>query len=330
MSMVLFPYPQLFSPEDLDFTMDLQLSRVAGQFEKPVSTKDAEIDRDTRSVDLTALQNQYSRLRLEVTLTIPRELVGDLRAADGRVLVVANCKRTNLRKAVRLTSAPEAPHTFTADLDLDFNDLAGIVTLDLTVSGQALGRDHRILGTARPWTLHLDPTTLPFRGGGLAVRWRSFSDDADLQPYKDEPFYLDMTAQPTVLLNSDFEGLPQILPSGRKPSKPLLALHEAELVRIAGATWQAMFESAVAAVRGTEENPTEPDSMWQQAVLRRVLDLVYPSLPPAERLREVRREALTGDSGDLRARALAAISKHILQEGKAMRKALAALGEEMK
>lgn len=314
MSTVLYPYPLPFQRQQL--TLEL-------------SAENLEINRDGRTVDLSA-RNAADRepLRLTATVTLPRPEGRDTPTLT--VQVVTHCRSTNLRR-VSVATLQDAEkgsrvRTYVAEVEFSPSEVARVVTVEAVVAGRVEKRDHRVLSVAEPWTLHLEKSTLPFQGGGLPVQWVDFGVRPELQPYRQQPFYLDLSDLPTVLLNSSFVGLPEILPDRGRPGRPLLAMHELLLVRIAGTAWQAMFESAVAAIGGTDEDPVEPEAHWQSAVLRRVLELVYPDLGTVEeRLREVQREVQSGSTGALHSRAVSAISQSVLQEGKAIRTALQAL-----
>lgn len=282
-------------------------------------------------VDTERYPLDSSVLDLNLQIQAPR---GELQTMEKqgmepRVVVVLSCGQTQMRLAHR-ARASEADHSiWTVDLELDRQLFAGTVNLRAILYGTVDELDHRYLGESSAWEIVLDPGSRPPVSGALPVRWVDFtaSTDVELHGIKEEPFYLNMStgALPEVLLNSSFQGLPELFPDTGRPPGQWGSLHELQRLSIARSVWMAMFQVSLAAVESPEgEEPDWPGVEWQRRVLREILPLVYENQEePEGALRETVGDFSTAASrSELESRALRVIGHRIINEGKGLRWAL--------
>ncbi|RPK71058.1 hypothetical protein EES44_04225 [Streptomyces sp. ADI96-15] len=160
-------------------------------------------------------------------------------------------------------------------------------TLDVCVVGTYGGIDGRVIGTAdAPWVVDLHGRP-PTRQRDLDIVEVDFRDGPEewLRRFADAPWLIDTEReQPTILLNTSFEGLAPLLSGAHGPlEKATAGLLAAQ---IAADAWSTMFHSALADLEFDEDGTPHLPGGWQGAVLRSLLPDVFPELPLAEALAE--------------------------------------------
>ncbi|WP_406513214.1 hypothetical protein OG851_33915 [Streptomyces sp. NBC_00161] len=167
--------------------------------------------------------------------------------------------------------------------------------LDVSVVGSHGGVDGRVLGTSdSPWIVDLLART-PTRARDLEILEADFRDGPQewLRPFMEAPWLIDTTGElPTVLLNSSFEGLVELLSGARghleKATAGLVA------GQIAGEAWATMFHSALSDLEFDEDGTPRFPGGWRESVLRSLLPEVFPGLSLPEALDEA--HSRRGDS----------------------------------
>ncbi|MFJ1543569.1 hypothetical protein [Streptomyces sp. NPDC088246] len=159
--------------------------------------------------------------------------------------------------------------------------------LDVSVVGSHGGVDGRVLGrTDTPWVVDLLART-PTRQRDLEILEKDFRDGPQewLRQFMDAPWLIDTTGDlPAVLINTSFEGLPELLSGGRGPLEKATAGMVA--AQIAGDAWATMFHSALSDLEFDEDGTPHFPGGWRESVLRSMLPEVFPGLPLAEALAE--------------------------------------------
>jgi len=286
------------------------------------------VDAQFNLVSLYALERQdWTFATLSLVVAGPADEIGELGVAgEPAVTAVAFCSATNARQAVSLTRSQVDPALWTGDLELQRENFYGKVEMWALLTATVDAVPHRWIGESAKWNVHFEePAVLPIEGT-LRVRWAEFENDRpEVIPMSAarEVFYIDLESSvPTIYLNSDFEGLPDLLSEERGRPDAETALRDAEYRRIATAAWSEIFNVAVAAIRPGDDGqePSWPSVDWQEKALHSLLPRIY-DMTLSEALSRAFADA-TGDGAlGLHARAQLAIAKEI-GAGRSLRRSL--------
>jgi hypothetical protein len=193
---------------------------------------------------------------------------------------------TNTRRVSRLERRRDDTH-WRGEVRVRRSTHVARAVLDVSVVGSHGGVDGRVLGTTdTPWIVDLLART-PTRQRDLEILEEDFRDGPQewLRPFMDAPWIIDTTGDvPTVLLNTSFEGLPELLSGARGPLEKATAGLVA--AQIAGEAWATMFHSALSDLEFDEDGTPRFPGGWRESVLRSMLPEVFPGLPLSEALGE--------------------------------------------
>lgn len=322
MSKLIYPYPTLGDQLDLIIDSDIKIGGDGEEF----TLDEALIDRETRSIDLTDEENRSMEyLSLPVKVQVSKSVFGKV-GGETSLVVAAECSSTRLRQAIVLSASALDAAMWNGHFNLDLINYSSAISIHAVLTGPRLGLEHRFLGKSDDWTVHLDERTLPDVRGALPVKWTDFATDEErkyLRPYSSEPYYADLSEDPPlVLLNSGFEGLPELFPDQGSPARNLRALHETTRMSIARNIWLGLFQAALAGIMSGEpdEQAQWPERRWQEDILRQILPRVYEETDVDEALRLAAEDRSVAERAAwLESRAMAVIGKDILNEGKTWR-----------
>jgi hypothetical protein len=183
------------------------------------------------------------------------------------------------------------------------------------------------------WKIHFDEALSPPVQGSIPIKWVNFTEAKDLpnlKRYANETHYLAIQdAEPTLYLNSGFEGLPDLFSEGTRPIGLHLALYETVSTSIAKSAWLAMFQTSLAGIKEGEGRDYDwPDLPWQENVLKQLLPHIFTNLDTEAALQEAGQRMKSGEVNFMESEALAVISQKIINEGKAVRKAIQQMDRE--
>jgi hypothetical protein len=293
---------------------------------------------DQRIIDLSRLPYpRWAKAEFHVEVIAPAAELHALEEGGAALSVtaVAMCSPANMRQLILLERSPLDRTRWTGKAELERRNFRGKVLLKALLTGTVDGFPHRLIGEAVEWMIHFDEPSIPFIDGALPVKWVDFKEPnaqpAILREHREEAFYADLEADPpTVYLNKGFPLLAQLLTDRPARRGPEQALHDAERLSIARSVWMGLFNAAQAAIIAgeAEEDPDWPSSDWQKAVLKILLDGMYPHLSATDQLR-MAVEARTSDGARaVASEAQAAIGKR-LRESTVLGRALYRLYEEV-
>ncbi|GAA4295276.1 hypothetical protein GCM10023086_08140 [Streptomyces venetus] len=252
-----------------------------------------------RTVALGVAQHEdwvSARIGLSATLP-PGANEPDAPWSDLRVLAVLTDGETNVRTAVELRQDAPGSKDWSGSIEVFRDDHVGRATLAVhavatvdDVPGRAIAE------TDDDWTVDVAAEE-PLGGLRLDVKQLSFSKSARewLHAYSDAPWIVDASGRlPTVLVNTDIEGLSDLLgsASGGIENK----VHEMLISQMATDVWTAVFHSSVGDLEVESDGSPVFPTDWQGEVLREMLPDVIPGVHVEEALGQVHRRR-TGDAG---------------------------------
>lgn len=293
------------------------------------------IDPDLLEIAFVGLDHGWNEAVIRITVTAPAaELASNPSWESPMALVQITCGRSNTRQSVVLTADPHTPGRWTGSLELDRNAYYGRASLRAVIPATVDGVPHRIIGSTDTWTVSFDDLPPSPVHGSISVKWSDFANDDDrpyLEAFKTDPYYLRLDPDdPTLLLNSGFEGLEALLVDRKHRPKPELALHDSTRGNIASDVWKAMFIAALDSVELDPDTrlPEWPAEGWREVVLRCLLVRIYPDASPDDALVQAvhDRDASEG-SGDLQERLLPAAARQV-RNPQLLRKAIGLLEDD--
>jgi hypothetical protein len=231
-------------------------------------------------------RNNWREGVLELEVALPSDELADGPWASVACVAVLTEGATNTRLVSRLVRDRGEKHWHGEVRVLRSMHFAR-ATLEVNVVGSHGGVDGRIIGGAdRPWYVDFRARE-PVRRLEIDILEVDFRDDerAWLHPYKDAPWLVETSGDvPTVLLNTSFEGVADLLrnPRGRLGG----ATAGMVAAQIASDAWNAMFHSALAELELDEDGTPRLPGDWREPVLRAVLPDVFPGLPLSDALLE--------------------------------------------
>jgi len=247
-----------------------------------------------RSVDLLdptkhlvdVAEARFAQLQLELRVTFDRDLLGrifppsETTSSPGRILIVARCPATRLRRAFMVTAGPLAATDYTSVVELSRAELRGSVEL-LAVLVRAAGRSRQPdgfacaagtkLASARSWELRIDSPRAT-AGLYLEIRFVSFQTSPPPQClWPGNLYLLQVGESPVLYLNSDHDAVCAVL-NTKATSGERAALREVFFDQISQSVWTRLFLAAASSM----DESGEADFDWQQAVLEQFLPALYP------------------------------------------------------
>ncbi|MQY04600.1 hypothetical protein [Actinomadura macrotermitis] len=280
----LFPYPVLGD------VCTMQVSEV--RLDGVPLTVDMASDRN-KMVALHHTERQgWEVARLAVRVHAP---LSDLEAGpwqDVTCVAILSERRTNARTVTRLRREPDGSwagavllersrHLKRADLS------AHLVATVEGVQGRMIG------ATQASWTVDLQASSAD-QPNTVEIVVVDFADVAypHLNGYKTDPWMVDATGdEPTVYLNSRFDGLTKLLDSGERAARENLS------AQIAADAWTALFNAAVYATDMSEEGRPEWPEGWRGSVMQKLLPDIFPELSPEDGLLELVSRRVDGEGG---------------------------------
>ncbi|MFI9585057.1 hypothetical protein ACIHCQ_25140 [Streptomyces sp. NPDC052236] len=223
---------------------------------------------------------------LDLEVSLPMDELADGPWSGVTCVAALSEGATNTRRVSRLERRRDDPH-WRGEVRVHRSTHVARAVLDVSVVGSHGGVDGRVLGTTdTPWIVDLLART-PTRQRDLEILEEDFRDGPQewLRPFMDAPWLIDTTGDvPAVLLNTSFEGLPELLSGARGPLEKATAGLVA--AQIAGEVWATMFHSALSDLEFDEDGTPHLPGGWRGSVLRSMLPEVFPGLPLSEALGE--------------------------------------------
>lgn len=334
----IFPYEIL--SKDLALSIrPIQVEHEANGLLSQDAVPDEFIDLEGQGVRLLDMEDQdWTR----VVLSLDAEVVPgstpnlDDLSSELRVAGVAYCGKTNLRLSVPMRDSTGDRRRWHAVLKLDRRQVYGRVELKAILNGVALERPTRFFAESRPWSLQFDASEGFAIHGALPVKWVNFMTDskhAELREYANEAYFLEINdTEPIVYLNQGLDGLRTVFKEHPRPTGTRLALHEALRTSIAESVWLALFETAAYNLTRLDDKDDVdwPTISWQENVLKRLLPLVYPDRDSESTLAALDDDLRASTMSVVTSKALAVISRDVIHQGKALRKAISQVAVEGK
>lgn len=211
-------------------------------------------------------------------------------AEKPEVHVLAMCRPTNVRQALKLAPLEADPNCWNGRMELDRDNYRDRVVLRGVLSAHVGEVSHRPCGFSEDWSLHFDePLSLRLRGA-MRVVWVDFKDataPALARAFENAPYVVEMEGDPTLYLNRSFEGLPALLDDRPDRTFNEKALHDLQRLSIARSVWTMLVMRSVLAIEPGEEGeePDWPTTPWQGEVLKHYLARITQASSDAEGLR---------------------------------------------
>lgn len=266
-SELIFPYETLSDPVELE----VYDPSVDGHRGTGVGLRD-------RAIDLHDL-GFWNEVSLKVRVRVDADTLDDI-ATDATVVVSVHCGPTNLRHASVLERDGGRGGSFTGELLLERELLAGRAELHAVVAGVVGGVADRFVGQSAVHTVNLQPPRTPDITGDLDVRWRDFTDgDPPLPPeLHDQASHLELEHSdgPVLWLNSHVSELRRLLDERTGRTALETALRDVVFDTIAAPALLTMLHCAIATAREHDPAGTEWPGGWQGDVLRALLPLMQP------------------------------------------------------
>ncbi|MEV0699087.1 hypothetical protein AB0I53_14380 [Saccharopolyspora sp. NPDC050389] len=245
----------------------------------------------------------WEEVKIEVRLRTPRELRTDGWKDVGCYSSLSE-RRTNTRSLTRLVQ--ESDDLWSGVVHAHHDDHRRRIDLDTLITATVRGVPGRIIGRAEDdWTIDLEAKT-PTRKNTVKTVWANFTaaDRPFLNPYRDDPWTIEASGdEPTLYLNSAFEGLRQLLHTNDRTTRDMIG------AQIASDMWVALFNAAAASVETDSDRQPEWPSGWRADVLRRMLPGIFPEHSPDDALIEISSRLEQGEESDLQTRLLHAAGR---------------------
>ncbi|MER5482755.1 hypothetical protein ABT024_06000 [Streptomyces sp. NPDC002812] len=258
---------------------------------------DAYISSDHKVVALQELivtNEKWQEVLLNVSVTVnPEELAGGP-WQDTVVVATADNRRANVHSVFRLS--PDGAGRWTGQVHLPRGEHCGHTELSAHVVATVDGVEGRLIGTALdPWAIRFDSRT-PVADRVLPMQWVDFEERKGFESYAGDPWLLGFDAgEPTLYLNSGFDGLRKALERSGTPEQRILG--EVLGSQITSEVWTSLFNSAVHAAEMGPDGAAEWPGGWHGDVLRMLLPEMYPTELPEKKLTDLVEERIAGGSG---------------------------------
>lgn len=295
----LFPYRTLFG----EVLLEVKEARLDGRV-LPLTM----ISAVERVVALHQVErDDWERARVVFRMRPPEELTESDQWIDVACVAVLAERKTNTRTVTRLKRQSDGSWIGVVELHRDRH--AGRAEVEGLVAATVDGVPGRLIArTERNWTVDLQARA-PTRKKTVKTLWADFASEGNpyLHPYKTDPWAVEAVGdEPTLYLNSGFEGLRLILESNRRTDR---AVQDVLAGQVATDCWAALFNAAVYAIDVEDDQPQWPGG-WYESVLRRMLPEVFPDRSPDDALSEIFELRRAGEGGgELQTRILHAAIK---------------------
>ncbi|MFJ7296859.1 hypothetical protein [Streptomyces collinus] len=285
--MKMFPYPRLRGAVSL---------RVDSAKVKAPEQPREQLDSRARSVveRVVALgqaeTDDWETATLTISATIPtKATVPGGPWADVAVVALLTDRATNTRITSRLAPEAEGGREWRGELQLLRSDVFDRATLTVQVVATVDGVPGRIIGEAADdWIVDVQSDT-PTREQSFDIKEVAFARGPRwLQNFTDAPWIVNASGTlPTVHINTDFEGMTDILAAEGRGSEGLI--NELMVSQMAADVWIAVFHSAIGDLEIEDDGTPLFPHGWQGEVLRELLPDVMPDRTLEDALREVHR-----------------------------------------
>ncbi|GAQ57798.1 hypothetical protein [Streptomyces acidiscabies] len=227
---------------------------------------------------------------LTVSATIPSKVTEPAGPwSDAMVVAVLTDRTTNTRVTAGLAPEAEGGREWCGDLQVLRADLFDRAALTVQVVATVDGVPGRIIAEAADdWIVDVRSDT-PTREQSLDVKELGFTKGPRwLQKFTDAPWIVNASGNlPTVYINTDFEGMTDIL--GAEGRGPEGLVNELMVAQMAADVWIAVFHSAIGDLEMEDDGTPLFPHGWQGEVLREMLPDVAPDRNLEDALREVHR-----------------------------------------
>ncbi|MFJ2568321.1 hypothetical protein OIE49_14040 [Streptomyces sp. NBC_01788] len=227
---------------------------------------------------------------LTVSATIPSKATEpDGPWSDVVVVAVLTDKATNTRVTSRLVPEAEGGREWRGELQVLRADLFDRATLTVQVVATVDGVPGRIIAEAADdWIVDVRGDT-PTREQSFDIKEVGFAKGPQwLRSFTEAPWIVNASgALPTVHINTDFEGMTDVL--GAEGRGPEGLVNELLVSQMAADVWIAVFHSAIGDLEIEDDGTPLFPHGWQGEVLREMLPDVVPDRTLEDALREVHR-----------------------------------------
>ncbi|MEU6368429.1 hypothetical protein ABZ876_22460 [Streptomyces sp. NPDC046931] len=285
--MKVFPYPRLRG------TVSLRVD--AARVKAPEQPRE-QLDSRARSVVERAVAlglaetEDWETATLTVSATIPAKATEPGGPwSDVVVVAVLTDRATNARVTSRLLPEAEGGREWRGELQVLRADLFDRATLTVQVVATVDGVPGRIIAeAAADWIIDARSDT-PAREQSFDIKEGGFAKGPGwLRKFTDAPWIVNASGTlPTVHINTDFEGLTDIL--GAEGRGPEGLVNELMVSQMAADVWMAVFHSAIGDLEIEDDGTPLFPHGWQGEVLREMLPDVVPERTLEDALREVHR-----------------------------------------
>ncbi|MFJ9829450.1 hypothetical protein ACIRSU_34495 [Streptomyces sp. NPDC101160] len=285
--MKVFPYPRLRG------TVSLRVD--SARVKAPAQPRE-QLDSRARSViervvALGAAETEdWETATLTVSATIPAKATdSDGPWSEVVVVAVLTDRTTNTRVTSMLARETEDGRDWRGELPLLRCDLHDRAVLTVQVIATVDGVPGRIIGeAAEDWIVDVH-SDVPTREQSFDIREVGFAKGPRwLQSFSEAPWIVNASgAVPTVHINTDFEGMVDVL--GAEGGRPEGLVNAMLVSQMAAEVWTAVFHSAIGDLEIEDDGTPLFPHGWQGEVLREMLPDVVPERTVEDALREVHR-----------------------------------------
>ncbi|MEV5321155.1 hypothetical protein AB0K92_26510 [Streptomyces sp. NPDC052687] len=285
--MKLFPYPRLRG------TVSLRVD--AARVKAPEQPRE-QLDSRARSVieRVVALgmadTEDWESATLTVSATIPAKATEPGGPwSDVAVVAVLTDRSTNTRVTSRLVPEAEGGREWRGELQLLRSDVFDRAGLTVQVIATVDGVPGRIVGEAADdWIVDVRSDT-PTRQQSFDIKEVGFAKGPRwLQSFVDVPWIVTAAgALPTVHINTDFEGMTDVLATEGRGAEGLV--NEMLVSQMAADVWTAVFHAAIGDLEIEDDGTPLFPHGWRGEVLREMLPDVMADRTLEDALREVHR-----------------------------------------
>ncbi|MEU1304550.1 hypothetical protein [Streptomyces shenzhenensis] len=209
--------------------------------------------------------------------------------SDVVVVAVLTDRATNTRVTSRLVPEAEGGREWRGELHVLRADLFDRATLSVQVVATVDGVSGRIIAEAVDDWIVDARSDAPVREQSFDIKEVGFSQGPSwLRNFADAPWIVNASgALPTVHINTDFEGMTDVLDAGGRGPEGLV--NELMVSQMAADVWIAVFHSAIGDLEIEDDGTPLLPYGWQGEVLREMLPDVVPDRSLEDALHEVHR-----------------------------------------
>lgn len=285
--MKVFPYERLRGT--ISLRVDAARVKAPGQPREQLDSRARSVVERVVALGLAETE-EWESATLTVSATIPAKATEPGGPwSDVVVVAVLTDKATNTRVASRLLPEAEGGREWRGELQVLRADLFDRATLTVQVVATVDGVSGRIIAEAADdWIVDAGSDT-PVREQSFDIKESAFTKSTGwLRKFTEAPWIVNASGTlPTVHINTDFEGMTEIL--GAEGRGPEGLVNELMVAQMAADVWIAVFHSAVGDVEIEDDGTPLFPHGWQGEVLREMLPYVVPERTLDDALREVHR-----------------------------------------